>query len=179
MIDEVVDLLVEGKVGGFFQGRPEMGSRALGNRSIIADPRISNGKDLVNRIKNREWYRPFAASILLEEVRDWFEMGNLKESPWMLYAVPVKEDKRDLIPAVIHVDGTCRIQTVTQEKGNYYNLIEEFYKRTRVPLILNTSLNLAGDPLAHTKQDALEILNNSDLDFIYFADDDELILKLN
>jgi carbamoyltransferase len=176
MIDTVTDYLIEGKIGAIFKGLPEMGSRALGNRSIIADPRMSKGKDKVNKVKNREWYRPFAASILLEECNDWFEMGNLEESPWMLFAIPVKEDKWEQIPAVIHKDGTCRIQTVTREEnGAYYEVIEDFYNKTGVPLLLNTSLNLAGEPLVHSKEDAEEILQRSSLDFIYFSDENLLL----
>lgn len=176
MIPQIVDLLMQGKIGAIFKGKAEMGSRALGNRSIIADPRLVNGKDLVNNVKQREWYRPFAASVLLEEASNWFEMGKLKSSPWMLYAFPVKHEKAQFIPCVIHVDETCRIQTVTKSQGKYYDLIKHFYSETNIPLILNTSLNLAGEPLVHTKRDAINLLNNSSLDFIYFADE-ELIKR--
>ena len=176
VISQVVDLLLLGNIGAIFKGKAEMGSRALGNRSIIADPRLVNGKDLVNNIKHREWYRPFAASFLLEEASNWVEMGKLKDSPWMLYAFPVKKTKGERIPAVIHVDNTCRIQTVSKSQGKYYDLIKYFFSKTGVPLILNTSLNLAGDPLVHTKTDAIKLLNDSSLDFIYFADE-ELIRK--
>ena len=145
---DVVRRLVDKEIGAIFQGKMELGPRALGNRSIIADPRMEDGKDRVNVIKNREWYRPFACSILEEHAHDWFEMGRLKSSPYMSYAIPVKENKWKEIPAVIHVDGTCRLQTVNKEQNPlYYNLIKEFYDRTDVPLILNTSFNLAGEPM--------------------------------
>ena len=175
--EKVVDLLVEGKVGAIFQGKPEMGSRALGNRSIIAAPRLRKGKDLVNKIKRREWYRPFAASILEEECKEWFDMGSLKNSPHMLYAVPVNKDKWNSIPAVIHVDGTCRVQTVNKDREHYYEIIRLFYEATGVPILLNTSLNLAGQPLVHTKGDAVELLKHSELDFIYFPEEKEIIYE--
>ena len=144
---DVVRRLVDKEIGAIFQGKMELGPRALGNRSIIADPRMEDGKDRVNVIKNREWYRPFACSILEEHAHDWFEMGRLKSSPYMSYAIPVKENKWKEIPAVIHVDGTCRLQTVNKEQNPlYYNLIKEFYDRTDVPLILKTSINLAREP---------------------------------
>jgi carbamoyltransferase len=175
MENEVADLLIEGKIGAIFQGSPEMGSRALGNRSVIADPRMELGKDLVNKVKNREWYRPFAASVLQEEVHNWFQMGRLTSSPWMLYAIPVIDSKWKQIPAVIHIDGTCRVQTVDESRGPYYNIIKSFYAKTGVPLVLNTSLNKAGEPLIHTKEESLEMLHNSSLDFIYFPEENKII----
>ena len=166
---DIVSRLINKKIGAIFQGKMEIGPRALGNRSIIADPRMEDGKDRVNVIKNREWYRPFACSILEEHAHDWFEMGVLKSSPWMSYAIPVKANKRKEIPAVIHVDGTCRLQTVNKEQNPlYYNLIEEFYKQTNIPLILNTSFNLAGQPMCFNPSKAVEIFKDSNLNFLYF-----------
>ena len=175
---DVVNLLINKKIGAIYQGQLEMGPRALGNRSIIADPRMEDGKDRVNVIKNREWYRPFACSILEEHAHDWFEMGRLESSPWMSYAIPVKENKWKEIPAVIHVDGTCRLQTVNKEQNPlYYNLIKEFYNKTDVPLILNTSFNLAGDPMVHHLFHAVKILSTSQLDFLYLPEIKKVITK--
>ena len=174
MINEIIEMLEDGKVGAVFGGSPEMGSRALGHRSIIADPRLVKGKDIVNKVKNREWFRPFAASVLVEEASNWFDMGKLEDSPWMLFAVPVLEDKRYIVPAVIHVDGTCRVQTVSKDLGVYYDIIKAFFNSTGVPMLLNTSLNLAGMPLIHTKEEARSMLHNSSLDFVYFVDDNKV-----
>lgn len=174
--EEVVSRLLDGQVGAIFQGRPEMGARALGNRSIIFDPRVPEGKDIVNRVKQREWFRPFAASVLFEYAPEWFVMGPLKSSPLMLFALPTQPDKIAEIPAVVHVDGTCRAQTVAKDQNpKWYELIEAFGNETGVPLLLNTSFNLAGDPLVHTEEDALATLRKSQLEFIYFADRGEVV----
>jgi carbamoyltransferase len=168
----VVELLLQQKVGAIFQGSSEIGPRALGNRSIIFDPRNPNGKEIVNIVKKREWYRPFAGTIMLEYVHDYFEMLTLKESPWMSFAVKAKPKAHKEIPSIIHVDGTCRIQTVTKEQNkNFYELIEEFYKKTGVPVLFNTSFNLAGAPLVETIEDALDTINNSDISFLYLPED--------
>ena len=175
---DIVRRLVDKEIGAIFQGKMELGPRALGNRSIIADPRMEDGKDRVNVIKNREWYRPFACSILEEHAHDWFEMGRLKSSPYMSYAIPVKENKWKEIPAVIHVDGTCRLQTVNKEQNPlYYNLIKEFYNKTDVPLILNTSFNLAGMPMVSNLNSAFFTLNNSKLNFLCLPEINTLIIK--
>lgn len=167
----VVELLLQQKVGAIFQGSSEIGPRALGNRSIIFDPRNPNGKEIVNIVKKREWYRPFAGTIMLEYVHEYFEMLTLKESPWMSFAVKAKPKAYKDIPSIVHVDGTCRIQTVTKEQNKYfYELIEEFYKNTGVPVIFNTSFNLAGEPLVETIEDALNTINNSDISFLYLPE---------
>lgn len=177
-VDSVVDLLVDGYVVGLFQGRAEGGPRALGNRSILFDPRDPNGKDIVNSVKNREWFRPFAGSVLADHANEWFDMATLDSSPFMMYAVDVRADKIDQIPAVTHVDNTCRVQTVSKaDNEHYYNLIEAFYARTGVPVLFNTSFNLAGQPLVETLVDAVVTLMNSNLDFIYLPDINKLIAK--
>lgn len=169
--EEVAQLLADGKIVAIYQGRSEAGPRALGNRSILFDPRRIDGKDYINRVKGREWYRPFAGTVLLEHTHDYFDMRGLKESPFMMYAVNVLEDKRDVIPAITHVDGTCRVQTVTKKQNlHYYNLIDAFYKKTGVPILFNTSFNLAGDCIVETYEDAVNALNNSDIDHIYFPE---------
>ena len=173
---EIAELIKEGNIVAIFQGRSENGPRALGNRSILFNPTIKNGKDIVNKVKKREWFRPFAASVMKEYAHDWFDMKGLKESPHMMYAVDVKEDKKNLIPAVLHVDDTCRIQTVNKNVNeHYYNLIEEFYKLTGIPLLFNTSLNLAGDPLAETLDDVMKILIDSEMEYCYMPEHATLI----
>ena len=173
---EIAELIKEGNIVAIFQGRSEIGPRALGNRSILFNPTIKNGKDIVNKVKKREYFRPFAASVMKEYAHDWFDMKGLKESPNMMYAVNVKEDKKNLIPAVLHVDDTCRIQTVNKNVNeHYYNLIEEFYKLTGIPLLFNTSLNLAGDPLAETLNDVMEILTDSEMEYCYMPEHATLI----
>jgi carbamoyltransferase len=173
---EVAELIKDGNIVSIFQGRSENGPRALGNRSILFNPTVENGKDIVNKVKRREYFRPFAASVMKEYAHDWFDMKGLKESPNMMYAVDVKEDKKDLIPAVLHVDDTCRIQTVTKENNeHYYNLIEEFYNITGIPLLFNTSFNLAGDPLVETIDDALKVLNDSEMEYCFMPELNSLI----
>jgi len=177
--DEIADLIIAGNIVTMYQGRSEAGPRALGNRSILFDPRNPDGKDIVNSVKMREWFRPFAGSMLAEHASDWFEMETLKESPFMMYAINAKADKVDQIPAITHVDGTCRIQTVTTEDNpGYYNLIDSFYKKTGVPILFNTSLNLAGDPLAETIFDAINILLRSKIEYLYLPDINKLVKKV-
>lgn len=172
----IVDLLLDQKLVCIFQSRSEAGPRALGNRSILFDPRVPNGKDIVNQVKKREWFRPFAGSILLEHVHDWFDMAGLEESPYMMYAVDTLQHKQHLIPSIVHVDGTCRIQTVTRNQNkHFYDLIEKFYQETSVPILFNTSFNLAGDPLVETMEDALHTLRNSELEWLYIPEIQKLI----
>lgn len=172
---EVANLLNDGKIIALFQGRAEGGPRALGNRSILFDPRRDDGKDYVNSVKHREWFRPFAGTVLHEHANDYFEMLNIEESPFMMYAVKVKTDQ---LPAITHVDNTCRIQTVKKSQNEkYYELIEEFNKLTGIPVVFNTSLNLAGHPLAETLVDAVNTLINSGIDCLYLPDINKLIKK--
>ncbi len=166
-----IEKILNQEIVAIFQNSSEYGPRALGNRSLLFDPRNKNGKDIVNKIKRREWFRPFAGTVLLEHAAEWFEMDRIKDSPYMSYAIPVKEEKKSIIPAITHVDGTCRIQTLTMEQNkNFYELIELFYKKTNVPILFNTSFNLAGEPLVETKEDALDTLKRSDINYIYFPD---------
>jgi len=168
---DVVERMLDKKIGAIHQGRSEIGPRALGNRSIIFDPRLPNGKDIVNTVKKREKFRPFAGSVLEEHAHEWFDMIGLKNSPFMTFNLRVNPDKKKYIPAIIHVDDTCRIQTVSkQDNLHYYNLIMEFYKQTNVPMVLNTSFNLAGDAIVETVEHAIKTLTKSDMDYVYFAD---------
>jgi len=165
---EAIDKILQQEIVALFQESSEYGPRALGNRSLLFDPRNKNGKDIVNTIKKREWYRPFAGTVLLEHARDWFKMGTIKESPYMSYAIPVQENKKNIISSITHVDGTCRIQTLTRKQNkNFYDLIELFYQQTQVPILLNTSFNLAGETLVETKEDALNTIKKSNINYLY------------
>jgi len=156
--------LADGKIIGFFQGKSEFGPRALGNRSILADPRNFHNRELINHVvKNREWFRPFAPVTLEECYQDWFDFPI--PSPYMLYTAQVKQPEK--IPAVTHVDGSARFQTVTEESNkHYYEIIKAFGKLTGVPVLLNTSLNGNGQPILETEEDAREFYKNSNLDMM-------------
>lgn len=171
LFEYVADTLISGKVVGWFGGRFEWGPRALGDRSILADPRRQDMKDIVNtKIKFREPYRPFAPSVLEEHVEEFFDISNAaKHQPakYMLYVVDVKKDKRDVIPAITHVDGTGRLQAVSKKQNpRYWNLINNFYKKTGVPLVLNTSFNLKGEPIVNTPEDAYSTFIRSGIDVL-------------
>ena len=175
---EIAQLISEKNIVSVFQGRSEAGPRALGNRSILYDPRDPDGKQFVNTVKGREWFRPFAGTVLKEEASEWFDMAGLEESPFMMYAVNVAADKISQIPCVTHVDDTCRVQTVTAEQNeHFYNLIKEFYQLTNVPVLFNTSFNLAGDPLVETIEDALNTLYRSELKYLYLPELGVLVTK--
>ncbi len=168
---DVVSLITDKNIVAMYQGRSEAGPRALGNRSILYDPRDPNGKDHVNEIKHREYFRPFAGSILKEHVHDWFDLRGMEDTPFMMYAVKCQEGIEEKIPAIIHVDGTCRIQTVTEDVNpHYYGLINEFYEQTGCPIIFNTSFNLGGEPLVETLDDALRTLHNSRIEYLYLPE---------
>ena len=157
--------IAEGKVVGWFQGRAEWGPRALGNRSILVDPRRSEMKDVLNeRIKRREWFRPFAPSILVEAVGDYFEKSY--PDPFMVKVYPIKPEKRAIIPAVTHVDGTGRLQTVSQrENPRFWSLIKEFERQTGVPVLLNTSFN-ENEPIVCSPEEAVECFERTRMDVL-------------
>jgi carbamoyltransferase len=161
----VVDLLCGGKVVGWFQGQMEFGARALGNRTLLADPRRADMREIINtRIKFREKFRPFAPSVLEDHVLDYFEYTI--PSPFMEKVVPIRSEKRAEIPAVTHVDGTGRLQTVDPETNpKYWNLISEFKKRTGVPMLLNTSLN-ENEPIVRTPEEAIQCFLRTKMDAI-------------
>lgn len=176
--EEVAKLISERNIVSIFQGRSEAGPRALGNRSIVYDSRDPNGKDYVNTVKGREWFRPFAGSVLKEDAQEWFDMAGMEESPFMMYAVNVAADKLEQIPCVTHVDDTCRVQTVTEEQNkHYYKLIKAFKDITNVPVLFNTSFNLAGEPLVETMEDALHTLYSSRLKYLYVPELGILVTK--
>ena len=174
--------LITGKTTGsrnivaLFQGASEAGPRALGNRSILYDPTDPDGKDHVNRVKRREYFRPFAGSILHEHAHEWFDMRGLEESPHMMYAMNCQEGVAEKIPSIIHIDGTCRIQTVKRQQNPvYYDLIDELYKITGVPIIFNTSFNLGGEPLVETLDDAFRTLAYSEIEYLYLPELGKLV----
>jgi carbamoyltransferase len=173
LLSFVADALTKGKVIGWFEGRAEWGPRALGNRSILADPRDKKMKDIVNiKIKIREPFRPFAPSILCEKAEDFFKLDKLKgQIPlrFMLFTAPAKNE--EAIPAATHIDSTSRIQTVDKETNpRYYRLIDRFYQKTGVPAVLNTSFNLKGEPIVNSPEDALRTFMNSGMDMLVLGD---------
>jgi carbamoyltransferase len=169
LCNEVVNWLTQGAVVGWFRGRAEFGPRALGNRSILADPRGANTKQTINeKIKRRESFRPFAPSVLLEDAATYFEIS--QELPYMEMVVPVIQSKRDLLPAVTHVDGTARVQTVSKEQNpDYYQLISCFKKKTGIPILLNTSFN-ENEPIVNLPEEALNCFLRTRMDILVLED---------
>lgn len=178
--NDIVELLLNKQIVALYQGRSENGPRALGNRSILFNPTYVDGKDFVNGIKHREYFRPFAGSILQEHAHEWFDLRGMEDSPYMMYAVNCQDGVKEKIPAIIHIDGTCRIQTVTEQQNiHYYNLIKAFYDRTGVPILFNTSFNLGGEPLVETLEDAITTLQHSDIEYLYLPELQKLIKAAN
>jgi carbamoyltransferase len=173
-VNVVCDLLIAGKSVAIFDGAPEAGPRALGHRSILFDARVKSGKQIVNKIKKREWYRPFAGIVLKEHFSKFFHTNGLEESPHMTINFDCRNGVKDFVPAIVHVDNTCRIQTVND--GFLFELLTLFNKKTGCPMLLNTSLNLAGEPLVQTKKEALEMLDNSTLDAVYYVQDKKIVM---
>jgi carbamoyltransferase len=175
LIERVVDRLQHGSVVGWSQGRFEWGPRALGNRSILADPRRAEMKDLVNtKIKLREPFRPFAPSVVVERAEEYFVLPDAARhypARFMLYVVGVRAEKQAVIPAVTHVDGTGRLQTVSEAYSpRYYKLIETFGKATGVPVLLNTSFNRQGEPIVNTPAEAFNAFHQSGMDVLVLGD---------
>jgi carbamoyltransferase len=162
-LKKVAQYLEDGKIVAWYQGRSEFGPRALGNRSILMSPKYKENKNILNeKVKHREEWRPFAGVILKDYLQDYFEESI--ESPYMLYSQTVKEDKRDKIPAITHVDNTCRIQTVSE--GILSELLEEYYKISGVPVLLNTSFNDNGKPIIETPENAMDAFLNMNIDYL-------------
>jgi carbamoyltransferase len=170
LVATVADLLAAGDVVGWYQGRMEFGPRALGARSILADPRDPAMKDVLNaKIKHREAFRPFAPSVLLEHADTYFDLGG--PSPYMLFVAGVRPERRADLPAVTHVDGTARLQTVTAAaNGRYAALLEAFHARTGVPVLVNTSFNVRGEPIVCTPQEAYNCFAHTDIDYLVLGD---------
>lgn len=183
--DIIIGLIVNCGVVAIYQGRSEAGPRALGNRSILFNPLMTYGKEYVNKLKKREPWRPFAGVVLLEDVHNWFDIGRLDSSPFMTYAVNVKKDvfigdERFDLHAITHNDGTCRIQTVTEDQNkNLYNLLTTLKQQNFPPILGNTSFNLAGEPLVETYDEAINTLKNSEIEFLYLPETSELVYIAN
>jgi carbamoyltransferase len=175
-LEEIITLLDNQKIISIFSGRSECGRRALGNRSIIGDPRQPQMKDMINqKVKHRQWYRPIAPSILRECVSDWFVRD--VDSPYMNVAIEFKSDKKTIVPAVVHKDGTGRLHTVTEELNQpYYNLIKHWYEYTGVPIIFNTSFN-DREPIVETPENAIDCFLRTEIDYLYFLEHKILITR--
>ena len=165
IIDKVSDYIIEGKIVGWFEGGSEVGPRALGHRSILADARNPLNKDVLNeKVKHREEFRPFAPVVPLEDAEEWFVL-NGQESPFMLYSVRCK--RPDDIPSGVHVDDTARVQTVTKEaNGRFYSLVKSFGEKTGVPIIINTSFNDKGEPIVESPEDAIACFSKTGIDVL-------------
>jgi carbamoyltransferase len=163
-------LLADQQVIGWFQDRSEFGPRALGNRSLLADPRKGAMKDILNsRVKHRQAFRPFAPIVLAERMKEIFE--GEEDSPFMLIAKPVRPEWRERIPAIVHVDGTARVQTVREQTNPMlYRLLKEFEALTGVPVLINTSFNIKGEPIVETPQDAVNCFLTTGIDHLVMHD---------
>jgi len=174
--DEVSSILINEPVA-IFQSRSEQGQRGLGNRSLLMNPSNEHAQNKLNDIKKREWFRPFACSILLENTKEWFDM-DIDESPYMMYAFKIKDNKKNILKTGLSIDYKSRIQTVSKEDNlHYYNLIKSFYKKTNIPLLANTSLNLPGEVLVETLYDLKKLFEFSCLNYIYFPEIKKIIKK--
>lgn len=176
-VDEISDFLNDGKIVAVFNGLAESGPRALGNRSILFDPRNKDGKDIVNTVKNREWYRPFAGMILKEHFCDYFETHGLTSADFMTVSFDCK--KPEEIPAVVHVDNSTRVQTIDEQIPHIHSLLTSFYNKTGCPVLLNTSFNLAGQPLVETVEQAIVTFINSKIDILWFSETNTMVKKEN
>jgi len=177
---DVIELMTSKNIVANFQGRSENGPRALGNRSLMFDPTFKDGKEFVNEIKHREYFRPFAGSILAEDAHEWFDLRGMDDAPTMMYAVKCQPGVEEKIPAIIHIDGTCRIQTVTREQNpHYYDIIKAFKEKTGCPIIFNTSFNLGGEPLVETLDDAIRTLEDCRIEYLYLPEHGKLITVKN
>jgi carbamoyltransferase len=171
LLSRVVDHLTEGRIVGWFQGRAEVGQRALGARSMLCDPRRRQHLVRVNTVKGREIWRPLAPSVLEEHAGQLFEDRLPGLASFMLAALPVREDARHAVPATVHVDGSARPQAVRRATNpRYWRLIDTFRQRTGVPAVINTSFNLAGEPIVHTAADAISSFRRSGLDVLALGD---------
>ena len=174
--DIVVDLLDKQNIISVYGGGSESGRRALGNRSILADPRSPEMKDKINeKVKHRQWFRPFAPSVLREEVKNWFVKDI--DSPYMSFCLKFKEDMKDKVPAVLHFDGTARLQTVSKKDNEWYHgFISKWFKKSGVPIVLNTSFN-DREPIVETPEHAINCFMGTNIDYLYFFDYGILVRK--
>lgn len=172
LLEQVARMIADGLVVGWFQGRLEFGPRALGSRSLVADARNPKMKDIINaKVKFRERFRPFAPTVLREHAHEYFEMPRDMDMPFMLLVPKVRGEKRSVIPAVTHEDGTGRVQTVTEAvNGRYYRLVRAFHRLTGVPVVINTSFNVRGEPIVCTPKDAYHTFVNTGIDALVLGD---------
>ena len=163
---KTAEWLAQGKIIGWYQGNGELGPRALGNRSILMNPTIHNGKHIINqKVKKREWFRPFAPVCREQDKEIYFD--DAYNAEYMSYAPFVKDEYRNKLPSITHVDGTARLQTVNQEQHNlFYSILTCMDQRKKIPVILNTSFNIKGRPILTTLKDAFYVLDNTELDFL-------------
>jgi carbamoyltransferase len=171
---EIATLLYQNKSIAVYTKLAESGQRALGNRSILFNALNPDAKEIVNRIKKREWYRPFACMVLEEDADIYFDMGRITSSPFMTICFPVRPQYDKIISGVTHIDNTCRIQTISKTDNYLYKLLREFKKLSGHGILLNTSFNLAGEPLVETPEDAFKTINNSSLDYLWFEETKQL-----
>jgi len=175
-VEDVISLLEDGNIVCVFNEGSESGRRALGNRSILADPRNKDMKDIINKkVKHRQWFRPFAPSILQESGEEWFE--NYQHSPYMQFVLKFKKDKLEKVPAVVHFDGTARLQTVSKNDNSwYYGFLKKWEEKTGVPIILNTSFN-DREPICENVDHAISCFLGTEIDFLFFPEYNVLISK--
>ncbi|MFW6231193.1 MAG: carbamoyltransferase C-terminal domain-containing protein, partial [Nanoarchaeota archaeon] len=174
LLQRVAELIHDNKIIGWFQGRMEFGPRALGNRSILANPCNPDMKDILNkRIKKREEFRPFAPVVCSDDAEVLFDIDRPLQKPtdYMLMIYPIKEEIRNKIPSVVHLDGTGRLQTIERMMNpRYYDLIKEFGKISGIPVLINTSFNIRGQPIVCTAEEAIETFFKADLDYLVVGD---------
>ena len=176
-VKEIIDMR---QIVAIFQNNSEWGPRALGNRSILFDPTNPEAKEIVNSVKNREHWRPFACTILEEYAHEYVEMHQLKSSPYMSFAFQCTEKALDEIPALVHCDNTCRIQTVNEKQNkNYYDLIKAIHERNGVPIVFNTSFNLHGESMVETIHDAIHTCNHSEINHLYVPKDQDIEIPVD
>jgi len=175
-LDQMTDLLAEGKIVAVFNGKSESGRRALGNRSILADPRRTDMKDIINeKVKHRKWFRPFAPSVLEQDANDWFL--DYQESPYMQFVLKFKEEKKHLVPAVVHQDGTARLQTVRKEDNEwYFNFLLKWKEKSGVPIILNTSFN-DREPICEDVSHSIKCFLGTKIDHLYFPEYSKILTR--
>lgn len=178
-VSDIVQLINKGNIVALFQGRSEAGANPLGNRSLLFDPTVPKDSKTLSELKNKKWFESYSASCILEFAHDWFDMASLAESPYMMYAVDVLEDKKNQIPSIVHYDGSCLLQTVTSDQNeNLYKLLVEFNKIKNVPILLNTGFHLENSPLVESLDDAIFTINNLDVNYLWLPDINKMAVKI-
>ncbi len=179
LLETAAMMMADGAIIAWMQGRMEFGPRALGNRSILADPRRADMKNKINKVvKKREEFRPFAPSVKLDKAHLFFDVNPMQEFPYMLFTVQVKEQHRDFLPAITHIDGSARLQTVNKiDHPLYWKLLDHFENKTKYPILLNTSFNVKGQPIVNTPNDAIMTLLSTEIDALFIGN--YLVRKLN